>query len=128
MSEALNIEHTIFDYLFFSAFSSNVLGRAFPVWLGTGFGLGSAWTDCERSFNPVAIPGVRILPSPNSPNAPSSGQPSVMERLSEKTSTLVEKGKDVAQDASQKGKQVAQDAKQKGKEVQKDLEEKVRKV
>lgn len=111
-----------------SFFLSQLTGRAFPVWLGTGFGLGSAWTDCERSFNPVAIPGVRILPSPNSPNAPSPGQPSVLERLSEKTSGLVEKSKDLAQDATQKGKEVAQDAKQKGKEVSKDLEEKVRKV
>lgn len=76
----------------------------------------------------MAIPGVRILPSPNSPNAPSSGQPNVFERLSEKTSSLVDKSKDVAQDASQKGKEIAQDAKQKGKEVSSNLEEKVRKV
>lgn len=117
------LRHT---YLFFPR--SHSTGRAFPVWLGTGFGLGSAWTDCERSFNPVAIPGVRILPSPNSPNAPSAGQPSVLERLSEKTSSLVDKSKDLAQDASHKGKELAQDAKQKGKEVSKDLEEKVRKV
>ncbi|WFD30372.1 Mitochondrial inner membrane organizing system component [Malassezia sp. CBS 17886] len=37
--------------------------RAWPVWLGTGFGLGSAYTDCERSFNPVSVPGVRVVPA-----------------------------------------------------------------
>lgn len=33
------------------------------MWLGTGFGLGSGYTDCERSFNPVSVPGVRIVPA-----------------------------------------------------------------
>ncbi|WFD23167.1 Mitochondrial inner membrane organizing system component [Malassezia equina] len=35
--------------------------RSWPVWLGTGFGLGAGYTDCERSFNPVSVPGVRLL-------------------------------------------------------------------
>lgn len=39
------------------------IGRAWPVWLGTGFGLGAGYTDCERSFNPVSVPGVRIVPA-----------------------------------------------------------------
>lgn len=38
-------------------------GRAWPVWIGTGFGVGQSWTECERSFNPTALPGVRIVPS-----------------------------------------------------------------
>lgn len=37
--------------------------RAWPVWLGTGFGLGAGYTDCERSFNPVSVPGVRLIPA-----------------------------------------------------------------
>ena len=37
--------------------------RSWPVWLGTGFGLGAGYTDCERSFNPVSVPGVRLLPT-----------------------------------------------------------------
>lgn len=36
--------------------------RSWPVWLGTGFGLGAGYTDCERSFNPVSVPGVRLVP------------------------------------------------------------------
>jgi len=37
--------------------------RTWPVWLGTGFGLGAGYTDCERSFNPVSVPGVRLVPA-----------------------------------------------------------------
>ena len=29
-------------------------GRTFPVWLSTGAGLGSAYTDCQIAFNPSA--------------------------------------------------------------------------
>jgi len=36
--------------------------RAFPVWLTTGFGLGSAYTDCQITFNPAAVPGITIAP------------------------------------------------------------------
>ncbi len=57
-------------------------GRAFPVWLGTGFGAGSGYTDCERTFNPVAVPGVRIVSS-KSPEAAKT-QPSTFERLQQK--------------------------------------------
>jgi len=36
--------------------------RAWPVGLSTGFGLGAAYADCDRSFNPARIPGTRIIP------------------------------------------------------------------
>ncbi|KAI0761359.1 hypothetical protein BD413DRAFT_486014 [Trametes elegans] len=36
--------------------------RAWPVALGTGFGAGMAYADCDRSFNPARIPGTRIIP------------------------------------------------------------------
>ena len=32
-----------------------MVGRSFPVWLGAGFGLGSAYTDCQMIFNPAAV-------------------------------------------------------------------------
>jgi inner membrane organizing system protein 1 len=116
-----------------------ISGRSFPVWLGTGFGLGSGWTDCERSFNPVAIPGVRILPSIHHPSAPSTGTPSVMERLSEKTSGLVDKGKSKSSqiiDATRsksnelidEGKDKGREALDKGKEKARQVEDKVRSV
>ncbi|KAK0564904.1 Mitochondrial inner membrane organizing system component [Tilletia horrida] len=50
--------------------------RAFPVWIGTGFGLGSGYTDCERSFNPISVPGVRIVPASSSSSSSSSSSPS----------------------------------------------------
>ncbi|GJE93396.1 DUF543-domain-containing protein [Phanerochaete sordida] len=37
--------------------------RAWPIALSTGFGAGAAYADCDRSFNPARIPGVRVLPA-----------------------------------------------------------------
>ncbi|KAJ8091355.1 Mitochondrial inner membrane organizing system component [Marasmius tenuissimus] len=37
--------------------------RTWPIALSTGFGAGAAYADCDRSFNPSRIPGVRILPA-----------------------------------------------------------------
>jgi len=41
--------------------------RAWPVGLTTGFGLGAAYADCDRSFNPARIPGTRIIPHSPAP-------------------------------------------------------------
>lgn len=35
-------------------------GRPWPVLVGLGFGLGQGYSDCERVFNPAAIPGFKI--------------------------------------------------------------------
>ncbi|KAH7910382.1 hypothetical protein BJ138DRAFT_1008891 [Hygrophoropsis aurantiaca] len=35
--------------------------RTWPVALSTGFGMGAAYADCDRSFNPARIPGTRII-------------------------------------------------------------------
>ncbi|VDB86405.1 unnamed protein product [Peniophora sp. CBMAI 1063] len=35
--------------------------RGWPVALSTGFGAGMAYADCDRSFNPARIQGVRVL-------------------------------------------------------------------
>ncbi|KAH9974008.1 DUF543-domain-containing protein [Lactifluus volemus] len=35
--------------------------RAWPVALTTGFGAGVAYADCDRTFNPARIAGVRVL-------------------------------------------------------------------
>ncbi|KDQ09229.1 hypothetical protein BOTBODRAFT_117496 [Botryobasidium botryosum FD-172 SS1] len=43
--------------------------RGWPVALGTGFGAGTAYADCDRSFNPARIPGTRILPPRLAANA-----------------------------------------------------------
>ncbi|KAH9824696.1 hypothetical protein DFH28DRAFT_1843 [Melampsora americana] len=34
--------------------------RAFPVWIGIGTGLGASYSDCQRTFNPVHVPGYRF--------------------------------------------------------------------
>ncbi|KIM82851.1 hypothetical protein PILCRDRAFT_7740 [Piloderma croceum F 1598] len=35
--------------------------RTWPIGLSTGFGLGAAYADCDRSFNPARIPGTRVI-------------------------------------------------------------------
>ncbi|KAI6115379.1 hypothetical protein EDD16DRAFT_1595298 [Pisolithus croceorrhizus] len=35
--------------------------RTWPVALSTGFGIGAAYADCDRLFNPARIPGTRII-------------------------------------------------------------------
>lgn len=44
--------------------------RAWPIALSTGFGAGAAYADCDRSFNPARIPGVRIIPADAAPAVP----------------------------------------------------------
>ncbi|GAA6033159.1 hypothetical protein JCM8097_002974 [Rhodosporidiobolus ruineniae] len=34
--------------------------RPWPVFLGLGFGIGQGYSDCERVFNPAAVPGFKI--------------------------------------------------------------------
>ncbi|GAA5829007.1 hypothetical protein JCM3766R1_003901 [Sporobolomyces carnicolor] len=34
--------------------------RPWPVFFGLGFGIGQGYQDCQRVFNPAAIPGYRI--------------------------------------------------------------------
>ncbi|SPC62833.1 uncharacterized protein UHOD_05644 [Ustilago sp. UG-2017b] len=108
--------------------------RAFPVWLGTGFGLGSAYTDCERSFNPVAVPGVRVVPSSSSANisATSSAPQTTLEKTQQKAGEAFSAARDEAQDkgaslveiAEQKGQQALDSAKAQAHKI----EEKVRRV
>ncbi|PWN39437.1 DUF543-domain-containing protein [Ceraceosorus guamensis] len=57
--------------------------RAFPVWLGTGFGAGQGYTDCQRSFSPVAVPGVRVVQDGTSSGI-SSAPATTLERLSQR--------------------------------------------
>ncbi|EJD01913.1 DUF543-domain-containing protein, partial [Fomitiporia mediterranea MF3/22] len=43
--------------------------RTWPIALSTGFGLGAAYADCDRSFNPARVPGTRlaVIPSSDAP-------------------------------------------------------------
>jgi hypothetical protein len=53
-----------FFFSFFFFFFLKNIGRAFPVWIGIGSGLGASYSDCQRTFNPVHLPGYRFLDSP----------------------------------------------------------------
>jgi inner membrane organizing system protein 1 len=35
--------------------------RTWPISLTTGFGIGVAYADCQRTFNPIDLPGVRVV-------------------------------------------------------------------
>ncbi|KAG5519666.1 hypothetical protein PMAC_001822 [Pneumocystis sp. 'macacae'] len=37
--------------------------KMWPVTLGFGFGLGKAYSDCDRYFNPYSIPGIQVQKS-----------------------------------------------------------------
>ncbi|CDW96649.1 hypothetical protein [Sporisorium scitamineum] len=97
--------------------------RAFPVWLGTGFGLGSAYTDCERSFNPVAVPGVRVIPSSSTTSvSPTSSQPqTTFEKLQQKAGEAFSAAKVQAADglekAQDKSASVAEKVEAKGQQA-----------
>ncbi|CAG8565330.1 9508_t:CDS:2 [Ambispora gerdemannii] len=39
--------------------------RTWPIAISTGFGIGVAYADCQRTFIPTAIPGVRIVKANN---------------------------------------------------------------
>ncbi|EKM57072.1 uncharacterized protein PHACADRAFT_119257 [Phanerochaete carnosa HHB-10118-sp] len=49
--------------------------RAWPIALSTGFGAGAAYADCDRSFNPARIPGVRVIPTSPIPSATPAATP-----------------------------------------------------
>lgn len=40
----------------------NTIGRAWPVALTTGVGIGMSYADCDRSFGVPRIPGTRVIP------------------------------------------------------------------
>lgn len=42
--------------------------KSWPIALSTGFGIGFAYADCQRTFNPAAIPGFKVV-KPAEPNA-----------------------------------------------------------
>ncbi|CAO1632288.1 unnamed protein product [Parajaminaea phylloscopi] len=104
--------------------------RAFPVWLGTGFGLGSAYTDCERSFNPYSAPGLRVVPS--SASSASSAPRSTFEVLSQRTGEALgvakQKVAEESKEVKKVGKQTGQQIKEKGLEAKEAAENKLRQV
>lgn len=86
------------------------------MWLGTGFGLGSAYTDCERCFNPIAVPGVRVIPSSSSTSvSPTSSAPqTTFEKLQQKAGEAFSDGLEKAHD---KGASVVENVEAKGQQA-----------
>ncbi|CAG8776125.1 15665_t:CDS:2 [Acaulospora morrowiae] len=40
--------------------------KSWPIAMSTGFGVGVAYSECQRKFNPIDIPGVKIIKPPSS--------------------------------------------------------------
>ncbi|CAG8808325.1 26517_t:CDS:2, partial [Dentiscutata erythropus] len=38
--------------------------KSWPIAMSTGFGIGVSYAECQRTFNPTAIPGVKIIKKP----------------------------------------------------------------
>ncbi|GAA5996012.1 Mic10p [Rhodotorula paludigena] len=115
--------------------------RPWPVFLGLGFGFGQGYSDCERVFNPAAVPGFKVAgvkeaspfklstpftsvvspsqtsavpPSPAAP-APSSSSPAPA------AATIKAKVADAVSEAKAKASDLAGQAQTKASEVKKDL-------
>lgn len=95
--------------------------------------MGSAYTDCERSFNPYSAPGLRILP----PGSSAKEAPrSTLEVISQKTGEafgqakekVADETKDVRKDAKKEAQKAEQKVRGKVEEARQAVENKVRQV
>jgi len=58
----VNCDNNAYDFLFgFVRISVVIIGRTWPMALTTGFGIGVAYADCQRTFNPIDLPGIRVI-------------------------------------------------------------------
>ncbi|GAA5929491.1 Mic10p [Sporobolomyces koalae] len=115
--------------------------RPWPVLLGLGFGFGQGYSDCERVFNPAAIPGYRIhgeadkAASPFTLNRSTSSAPAAAEaskklesatqQTKSKVSELVQQAKVKASEAAAKVEDKAEQVKDKVIKGEKKVEAKV---
>ncbi|GAA5866635.1 hypothetical protein JCM1840_002414 [Sporobolomyces johnsonii] len=118
--------------------------RPWPVLLGLGFGAGQGYSDCERVFNPAAIPGYRIAgqdkaaspftlsspfssvsPSQSSAPSPSPAVESVSVKVQDAVSSAKSKASDAASAAQEKASEVVDQAKDKAAAVEVKAEKKV---
>ncbi|GAA6014106.1 hypothetical protein JCM11491_004106 [Sporobolomyces phaffii] len=115
--------------------------RPWPVFFGLGWGLGQGYQDCQRVFNPAAIPGYRIqgendnVASPFTLNRSTSSAPSAQEaskkleqtkeQTKSKVSELVQQAKVKASEAAQKVEDKAVEVKDKVVQGEKKAEAKV---
>ncbi|GAA6010847.1 hypothetical protein JCM10207_003957 [Rhodosporidiobolus poonsookiae] len=121
--------------------------RPWPVFLGLGFGIGQGYSDCERVFNPAAVPGFRIAgenkaspftlsspfttavsPSQTSSVPPSSPSPSPSATLKDTTASIQTKVADAVADAKQKASEVASVAQAKAAQATSVIGDKVEKT
>ncbi|GAA5903620.1 Mic10p [Sporobolomyces salmoneus] len=100
--------------------------RPWPVFFGLGWGLGQGYSDCQRVFNPAAIPGYRIQGEEGKPASPftlnrsTSSAPAAAEASRKFDQTKEEtksKVSDLVQQAKVKASQAASVVEEKATEV-----------
>ncbi|GAA5988909.1 hypothetical protein JCM10908_006225 [Rhodotorula pacifica] len=109
--------------------------RPWPVFLGLGFGIGQGYSECERVFNPAAVPGFKIQgaeksspfqlsspfaavsPSQSSAIRPGPQVPSSTPAAGTTTSSVVNQAKGAFESAKSKASEVAHKAQDKAEEV-----------
>ncbi|BGP19234.1 hypothetical protein JCM10213_007031 [Rhodosporidiobolus nylandii] len=121
--------------------------RPWPVFLGLGFGAGQGYSDCERVFNPAAVPGFKIAgeakaspftlsspfttavsPSQSSAVPAPAPSPKPAAAVSAAAESVQSKVADAVAEAKQKASQVASAAQTKAAEAKEVIGEKVQKV
>ncbi|POY76276.1 hypothetical protein BMF94_0471 [Rhodotorula taiwanensis] len=109
--------------------------RPWPVFLGLGFGIGQGYADCERVFNPAAVPGFKVQgqekaspfqlsspfaavsPSQSSAVRPGPQVPASTPAAGTTTNSVVQQAKGAFDQAKSKAAAVAHKAQDKAEEV-----------
>ncbi|KAI5475531.1 DUF543-domain-containing protein [Pseudohyphozyma bogoriensis] len=98
--------------------------RPWPVLMGLGFGLGQGYSDCERVFNPAAVPGFVV----KNGAAPATPAPSPISALIARAAPAVNevgtKAKEAVAEVKEKAVEVKDKAEDKKVEVEKKVEKK----
>ncbi|SCZ95343.1 BZ3500_MvSof-1268-A1-R1_Chr11-2g03446 [Microbotryum saponariae] len=94
--------------------------RPWPVLVGLGFGLGQGYSDCERVFNPAAVPGFVIATDGKPEASPyanfnpfGSKASEVKDKAEDKVSQVVDKVKDATKQVVGKAEAVKDKAENK---------------
>ncbi|KDE02324.1 hypothetical protein MVLG_07107 [Microbotryum lychnidis-dioicae p1A1 Lamole] len=94
--------------------------RPWPVFVGLGFGLGQGYSDCERVFNPAAVPGFVIAKDGKPQASPyanfnpfGSKASDVKDSAEDKVSQVVDKVKDATKQVVGKAEAVKDKAENK---------------
>ena len=101
-------------------------GRAWPVWLGLGWGLGNGYADWERIASPATLPNVRVLPA-GSPEASTLAPPQgTFQLLQQRSGQILAQARQASSQFGSRAADKASDAKVDAADTAKEAKDKVR--